>query len=34
VPTGAGREDETRKEKLVGCRKLGPKSNGNIERSF
>jgi hypothetical protein len=34
APTGAGKEDETGKEKQAGRGKLGPKRKGNIEKSF
>jgi hypothetical protein len=34
VPSGAGRGDETGKKKQVSSEKLGPKSKGNIEKSF
>jgi hypothetical protein len=34
MPTDARREDEMGKEKQVAHGKLGPKSKGNIEKSF
>jgi hypothetical protein len=34
VSAGAGKEDETGKEKQAGRGKLGPKRKGNIEKSF
>jgi hypothetical protein len=34
APTGAGRGDETGKEKQADHGKLGSKSKGNIEMSF
>jgi hypothetical protein len=34
APAGAGKEDESGKEKQAGRGKLDPKRKGNIEKSF